>query len=136
MSEPPEAAHLSDSKPSRIEIQVAERSTSMPGSRDGILHALVIGEHEESTKTSLSIPLTTVNKTKLHRELLSVDGFYSHGVSILLKHPDYMYEDGIPQMYKPPTKDTPAITIPFRYDSQEGVASQGCFHETLHVCVF
>jgi len=86
---------LDERKQSRLQIQVADKGSSMMGSKDGVLRALAFGaEGVISGGNKLNINCSTT-KT-LHRELLSVDEFYDDGFNILLKQPDY--EDGIPQM--------------------------------------
>ena len=115
---------MHDSVPSNIRIQVADKGTSMKGSKDGKLSMIVVSgcntKHVEDIilepKARLEVSATTVNN--LHRELISVDEHYLNGFNILMKQPDY--EDGIPQMFKPATKESPEILIPFRYDYQNG----------------
>ena len=103
---------MTNMKDSNLSIQVADSDTNMPGSKDGILHMLILGPVKPSP--IISPKVTTVRN--LHRELFSVDGYFLDGFNILLKQPTY--EDGIPQMYKPASKGNKAITIPFRYDYQ------------------
>ena len=103
---------MTNMKDSNLSIQVADSETNMPGSKDGILHMLILGPVKPSP--IISPKVTTVRN--LHRELFSVDGYFLDGFNILLKQPTY--EDGIPQMYKPASKGNKAITIPFRYDYQ------------------
>ena len=117
---------LDERKKSRLQIQVADKGSSMMGSKDGVLRALAFGaEGVSSGGTNLSINCSTT-KT-LHRELLSVDEFYDDGFNILLKQPDY--EDGIPQMFRPASRGVnldgsgvyrESIKIPFRRGSSPG----------------
>ena len=114
---------LDERKQSRLQIQVADKGSSMMGSKDGVLRALAFGaEGVISGGNKLNINCSTT-KT-LHRELLSVDEFYDDGFNILLKQPDY--EDGIPQMYRPASRGLnldgskiyrESVKIPFRRGS-------------------
>ena len=112
--------YLDERRQSRLQIQVADKGSSMLGSKDGVLRALVFGAEGVSSKgTKININCSTTKA--LHRELLSVDDFYDDGFNILLKQPDY--EDGIPQMFRPASRGInhdgshvrrEAIKIPFR----------------------
>jgi site-specific DNA-cytosine methylase len=104
--------HMTNPRGSNLRIQVADSDTNMQGSKDGILHMLVLGPIKQPKQPIISPKVTTV--PNLHRELFSVDGYFLDGFNILLKQPNY--EDGIPQMHKPAAKGNMAITIPFRYD--------------------
>ena len=95
---------MTNMKDSNLSIQVADSDTDMSGSKDGILHMLILGAVKPSP--IISPKVTTVRN--LHRELFSLDGYFLDGFNILLKHPTY--EDGILQMYKPAGKGNKAIT--------------------------
>jgi hypothetical protein len=99
---------------SQYTIKVAN-SEVMTGAMDGELTMRVINTEQHPgipDKTTITRPVTTVED--LPRELFAIDDYYRDGYSILLRHPSY--EDGVAEIYKQATEDTPEVRIPVRYD--------------------
>ena len=113
---------LKQQRDSTLSIQVADSNT-MKGGKDGILHLLIMGAGSLTTAGKgnetpvISQQVTTVHN--LSRELQSVDhAFVKEKMNILLKQPEF--EDGLSQMYRPATQNSPEVRIPFRYDYING----------------
>lgn len=107
---------MEDSQDSNTEIHVAKKGEPMRGSMDGVLKSYVINlaaYQDVPTMSPMEMPATTV--PELSRELLSVDSYFRYGgYNVLLRQPDY--EDGVSELYKPPSGTSPAVRIPLSYD--------------------
>jgi hypothetical protein len=107
-------ASIVSAKRSNYDIRVANNST-MQGAVDGELTITVLNTEEQPgipPETNITTHVTTAQG--LGRELFTVDDLYRQGYSILLRHPTY--EDGVLEIYKPGTDDSPEQRIPVRYD--------------------
>jgi hypothetical protein len=128
---------LSNTKDSRIKIEIADKRF-MHGGKDGTAHMHILQISQQTHELSERKPtLRSRNKTPLNlketgivlshkvttvdnlsRELFSVDEMFTNGCSILLRAPEY--ENGIPEIHIPATQNSPAMSIPMRYDYEEG----------------
>ena len=92
----------------------------MMGRRDGLLHMLFInpkaGNYANSGKT-FAYKVTSVKN--LAKDLFSIDDLFAQqNFNVCLRQPGY--ENGISEIFRPATKDSEAISIPLRYDYQNG----------------
>jgi site-specific DNA-cytosine methylase len=128
---------------SNYDIKVANNST-MQGAVDGDLTMTVLNTENQPgipPETHITTPVTTAHG--LGRELFTVDDLYRQGYSVLLRNPNY--EDGVLEIYRPATDDTPEHRIPVRYDwdrsgfwidysVEEPEDTQSDHTGTLHYC--
>ena len=103
--------YLRDSKRSKVQIHMVDKTNTIPCSREGTLDAVVMntaGYHDVNPTTPLSLPIITV--PKLNRELLSVEKYYRD-----LKYDVIFGHDPTPcEMRRGDHR------IPFRYDWDKG----------------
>ena len=104
---------------SRLKIQVADTNYMMRR-RDGLPHMLFInpatGNYANGGNT-FAYKVTSVKN--LAKDLFSIDDLFTQqNFNVCLRQPSY--ENGISEMFRPPTKDSEAKSIPLRYDYQYG----------------
>ena len=108
---------VKNAKKSNYNIKIANNDT-MQGAVDGELTMTVLNTEDQPgipPETKVTTQVTTAQG--LGRELFTVDDLYRDGYSILLRHPNY--ENGVNEIYKQKTDDTPEHRIPVRYDWNE-----------------
>jgi len=97
-------------------IQVANKQF-MSASAEGNVPCYVLNMSNDTSRHAdvQSFNMHGISVPELNRELLSVDDMYKYGgYSPLLKHPNL--NDGIPELYRPPTESAPESRIPLCYD--------------------